>query len=142
MAQQGNYQGATRAYRRAAMVAPDDLEALLRLHTVASVNEDRENVWWALGRALEVDSRDAQVQMLAADTYLDEMRYEQALEHYIAVLRLLPDNTVASYKLGYLNVQLDDKAAARRWFEYTLAIDPGHTGARQYMISMGGDNSQ
>lgn len=139
LAQRGDYGGATEAYRRAAMVAPDDLQALLRLRTVAAVNEDDENVWWALERALQVDPRDEAVQMLAADAYFEIEEYEKARQHYTAAVRLAPQSVDAAYKLGYLHVQLGDEATARRWFEQTLESDPDHMGARQFMISIGSE---
>lgn len=137
MAQRGEFAEAAIAYRRAVEVAPDDLEALLRLHRTAVINEDGDTIWWALERALLLEPRNPRVQMLVADAYLEQGQFELARQHFNSVINLAPETIEASYRLGYIAAELDELSTARRWLEYTLALDPDHLGARQYLISLG-----
>lgn len=131
LAQQGDYPAATVAYRKAAAVAPDDLEALLRLNRVALLSSDDSNRWWSLTRAHRAGPSDPRVNLLLGDAYLAESRFEKARQHYTLAIQLGPE---VSYKLGYVALQLEDKDAARHWFQYTLSLNPAHQNAR-YLLN-------
>jgi predicted TPR repeat methyltransferase len=42
-----------------------------------------------------------------------------------------PKDTLVTYNLGYVSEKLHDQAAARRWYEETLKIEPDGEHAQQ-----------
>lgn len=131
----GEFSAAVDTYRGAAVLAPDDLEALLRLHSAAIRAGDTENVWWALRRAVAIVPGDARVLYWLGEAYLDDNKPDAALVAYQRAFAASPFAEFA-YKIGLVHQQQGRSAAAIEWFERALALDPDHANARTYLTMM------
>ena len=128
----GEFGAAVDTYRGAAVLAPDDLEALLRLYSAAIRVGDTENVWWALRRAVAMVPGDARVLYWLGEAYLDENKPDAALAAYERAFAASPLAEFA-YKVGVVHQQQGRSAAAIEWFERALALDSNHANARTYL---------
>jgi predicted alpha/beta superfamily hydrolase len=68
-----------------------------------------------------------------------EKRYADAVPVLERVLQLYPQRTGPHYELGRVSVATGDKSRAEAEFKQTLALDPGHAGARAELEKLGID---
>jgi tetratricopeptide (TPR) repeat protein len=66
-----------------------------------------------------------------ADAYYRQERYRDAIDQYLALVKLLPDEPNVHYQLGVLYATDKQYFQARRAFQKTLDLDPDHAEARE-----------
>ena len=131
----GNFGAAVDAYRTAALLIPDDVEALLRLHSAANRAGDAESVWWALSRAFALVPGDVRVLYGLGEAHLDDGQLQLALVSFERAFAAAPVAELA-YKVGFVHQQQGHSAEAIEWLERALMIDADHANARALLSSL------
>jgi len=122
----GDLEAATAAYRRAVAAAPSDAEA--RVHLARALQR---------GGSFEEAERELQHAMFlrpgywpdhhwAARLYLEQGRYDAAVNEFRRVVELAPQNVSGYTNLGTIYAYMDQPDRAREVFEQSLRVDPDH----------------
>jgi protein O-mannosyl-transferase len=129
---------------------PAEAEALYRtvLRTMPGFAHARANLGLALasqGKTAEAEAEYAASLRLAplpethnnyARLLASQRRYEAALQHYEAALRLRPDHVPTLTNAGALLLAAGRAAEAKEVFRKVLRLDPGNAAARDYLAKM------
>ena len=121
-AAQKEWVGAAAAYRTSLKLAPGS-ELAMKLHAVLisgakATEADKFATGWA-----EDHPQDAAFRQYLGDRALSQVNYPLAESHYLAVVRLQPENAVAFNNLAWLAAQLK-KPAALGYAEKANALKP------------------
>ena len=81
--------------------------------------------------AAEAHPQDAQVHFLYGAALMSTLQYKEAEVELKKVIKLAPGLADAYYNLGLIKVQTDDEAAAQKYLERALELDPGHPEAQR-----------
>jgi cytochrome c-type biogenesis protein CcmH/NrfG len=76
------------------------------------------------------------MRMALAELYVEEGNPSKALEHYMIVLDLEPENADALVRIGWLTSISGDPALAEPFFVRALAIDPDYPQAYWFLASV------
>lgn len=76
------------------------------------------------------------MRMALAELYVEESNPSKALEHYMIVLDLEPENVDALVRIGWLTSISGDPALAEPFFVRALAIDPDYPQAYWFLASV------
>jgi hypothetical protein len=68
-----------------------------------------------------------------AVTAMEERRFGDALDAFTQAAKLLPRDASLSFGAGVAAFRLGQNDAAETWFEQTLKLDPGYTGASEWL---------
>jgi len=131
----GNFHAAVDAYRTATLLIPDDIEALLRLHSAASRAGDNESAWWALSRAFVLVPGDVRVLYGLGEAHLADGQLQLALvsfERAFAAARVAE----LAYKVGYVHQKQGHSAEAIEWLQRALVLDANHADARTLLNAL------
>jgi tetratricopeptide (TPR) repeat protein len=125
---------------KAAQAEPHvQLERLLRLGRAAKALGDFDKAQKAFGRAAEVDPTSLEAQRGRAELPYERGDWKEAAAAFALVekhhgMDLPPSERVELFhRLGRCEKMLDNKSAARAWFQKALEIDPSH---RETLLAM------
>ena len=133
---QGAPEQALAQAQAALAIAPDSEIAVL---TAAQVNPDAPAVEAMLTAFVAAHPQAREARTALARVLVERRQYDGAREQFAALLKAQPDNLGTLYALGIMSMQLDEAAAAERYFtRFITVLDtrPGdeHDGGKVLMI--------
>ncbi len=96
--------------------------------TLAQVSADQTNVSGLLARFLAANPGAREVRAAHARVLVDQKRYAQARQEFVALLADQPDNPATLYALGLMSMQLNDPAAAEGYLARFVAVLDNNPG--------------
>ena len=108
---------------------PDSEIAIL---TLAQVTKDPAAVDALLAKFLVANPKSREVRSARARVLVNQKQYQQARQEFAALLQIDPDNANTLYALGLVSMQIDDPAAAEKYFaQYIAVLDKGGDDGRE-----------
>ncbi len=77
-----------------------------------------------LRQTLAVDPDHVQSNFALANTYVERQQYEPAVEHYLAVLRRMPEFADVAFRTGFALQMLGNYPQAQKFYQNGLDIEP------------------
>lgn len=117
-------------FRKAAELEPTDAQRFEDLMAAIEVGRQAgvpaAELAPLASQAVELETRSAKAQRLAAQLWDDAGQPERALPYYQWLRKTDPDDTSVAIRLGTLHLAQDQLAEARRVFESVRQADPDH----------------
>ena len=130
----GEYDLAMKAYATAAAVAPDDDQAYLKLAVAARNSNQPEVATEALQSLLRLEPRHMGAHYLLGLTHLEQGRFEHAVRHNVAAVRINPNFADAYNNLGTAWQNLGELDKALVFYRKAVELEPRHATARQNVL--------
>ena len=100
-------------------------------------NESKTKVLAHYLKAVELEPKNVTFRKNLADfLYVEEGRVEEALENYIEVLRIIPDDVETLLITGHICAAIKRFEDAMRFYHKVLKIEPGNTDARKNLEAL------
>jgi tetratricopeptide (TPR) repeat protein len=114
---------AVKEARTALSLKPDSEIAVL---TLAQVTDDEAQVTAVLEKFIAANPGAREVRAAHARLLVSQKQYARARDEFLALLKVQPDNLGTLYALGLMSMQLDEPAAAERYFNRFVDVLAAH----------------
>lgn len=94
--------------------------------TLAQVTDDEAKVSEVLAKFLAANPGAREVRAARARVLVNQKQYDQARNEFLALLKGQPDNLGTLYALGIMSMQLDEPAAAEKYFNQFMGVLAAH----------------
>jgi tetratricopeptide (TPR) repeat protein/tRNA A-37 threonylcarbamoyl transferase component Bud32 len=115
---------AVAAFRMGVELAPEDVDARLRLGLVFRVVDRRDSAIAEFERVLEIDPTQYEVLNLLGELYQSNGEFERALDYYDRFARAFPDDAEAIGTVAEFQRLLGNHQGARDTYERALLVEP------------------
>lgn len=126
----GELQVAERTINQALEKRPDWTDGLILQANILLREGKTEEVMQLMKQAVNKYPEDKSLRLFYARKLVDQKQYKLARDNFAILLEQQPDSTDSMFALGLLNLQLQDTAAARNYFEQL--IESGHRLSEAY----------
>lgn len=125
----GQFQAGIFELEKAVSLAPESSVLRSELAKAYMSKGDTERAINELEKVIASGEGVYRAQVMVVFAYLRDKNYEKALELSQKMLDEYPEDAAIMSLMGMVQYGRGDKAAAHKYFEKTLQIDPGNTGA-------------
>jgi tetratricopeptide (TPR) repeat protein len=120
----GKEDEALRCFRNAAKYNPSDISALKESADLFWKKGFRENAALIYGKALAGNAAFADEYLFRGGEYYKSGQYLKAVDEWQKAALIKPDYALVYYDIGVACLDLNDRAAAKKYLEKYLALDP------------------
>lgn len=140
----GSYREAIINYKKAIRILPDYADAYAYMG-LCFVNLDNfDSALYCVNRAEAITSISGARKVVSTEylqrgtTSFHENNIEEALRFYTNAYEILPTNAEAVYNIGGVYFFRKNLAKAREYWQKTIAVDPNHAAANEWLTRTGG----